>query len=178
MVPRAPDGQPLANFGHRFLAYLLDTVIIVVVSMVVIVPLYVAFLFAVFSWTEAATGPANGPPDAPVGQAVGQIFLLMIGMLAVVLAVMALLTYVYYVEMMFRSGQTIGKRVVKLRVVTLDGKQLTRGDATRRWLVQWGGGSLIPFFSYLDGLWQLWDKPFQQCLHDKFANTVVVKLPG
>jgi hypothetical protein len=28
----------------------------------------------------------------------------------------------------------------------------------------------------VDGLWQLWDKPFQQCLHDKAAGTVVVKL--
>jgi len=28
----------------------------------------------------------------------------------------------------------------------------------------------------VDGLWQLWDKPFQQCLHDKAAGTVGVKL--
>ncbi|MEU3454082.1 hypothetical protein ABZ671_10820 [Micromonospora sp. NPDC006766] len=27
-----------------------------------------------------------------------------------------------------------------------------------------------------DGFWQLWDKPWQQCLHDKFAGTVVVKV--
>ena len=34
----------------------------------------------------------------------------------------------------------------------------------------------MPFFSYLDGLWQLWDKPFLQTLHDKAAQTVVVKV--
>ena len=37
-------------------------------------------------------------------------------------------------------------------------------------------GGLIPFFSYVDGLWQLWDKPYLQTLHDKFAQTVVVKV--
>jgi hypothetical protein len=28
----------------------------------------------------------------------------------------------------------------------------------------------------IDGFWQLWDKPFQQTLHDKAAQTVVVKV--
>ena len=32
--------------------------------------------------------------------------------------------------------------------------------------------ALLP---WLDGLWQLWDKPLRQCLHDKAADTVVVK---
>jgi hypothetical protein len=36
----------------------------------------------------------------------------------------------------------------------------------------------VPFLSYLDGLWQLWDKPYLQCLHYKFAQTVVVKVPA
>jgi uncharacterized RDD family membrane protein YckC len=88
-----------------------------------------------------------------------------------------LLTYVYYVEMMFRSGQTLGKRAMKLRVVPLDpAARLTRPVAVRRWLVQFPAGMLVPFFNYLDGLWQLWDKPYQQCLHDKFARTAVVKV--
>ena len=39
----------------------------------------------------------------------------------------------------------------------------------KRFLVQDVAGSFVPFFSWLDGLWQLWDKPYQQCLHDKFA---------
>jgi hypothetical protein len=33
-----------------------------------------------------------------------------------------------------------------------------------------------PLAGFGDGLWQLWDKPWQQCLHDKFAGTVVVKV--
>ena len=36
----------------------------------------------------------------------------------------------------------------------------------------------MPFLSYVDGLWQLWDKPYQQTLHDKAAKTVVIKVPS
>jgi hypothetical protein len=46
----------------------------------------------------------------------------------------------------------------------------------KRWAVQWAAGSVVPLLHYLDGFWQLWDKPLQQCLHDKAANTVVVKV--
>ena len=35
---------------------------------------------------------------------------------------------------------------------------------------------IVPFFNWIDGLWQLWDKPYQQCLHDKVAQTVVIKV--
>ncbi len=55
-------------------------------------------------------------------------------------------------------------------------RRLTRGMAAKRYLVENVAGMLVPFLVYLDGLWQLWDKPYQQTLHDKFARTVVVKV--
>jgi hypothetical protein len=39
------------------------------------------------------------------------------------------------------------------------------------------GCYFVPGLYYLDGLWQLWDKPYQQCLHDKWPRTGVVKVP-
>jgi hypothetical protein len=36
--------------------------------------------------------------------------------------------------------------------------------------------SVVPGLGWVDGLWQLWDKPWRQCLHDKFAQTLVIKL--
>ena len=66
---------------------------------------------------------------------------------------------------------------MKLRVIPLDpSARLTRGMAAKRWLVQYAAGTILPLFTYLDGLWQLWDKPFLQTLHDKFAETVVIKV--
>lgn len=32
----------------------------------------------------------------------------------------------------------------------------------------------MPFLGLLDVLWCLWDKPFQQCPHDKAAYSVVL----
>jgi hypothetical protein len=32
------------------------------------------------------------------------------------------------------------------------------------------------YVGLLDPLWCLWDKPYRQCLHDKPAKTVVVKV--
>ena len=75
--------------------------------------------------------------------------------------VLLVLAYLYHVEMMFRTGQTVGKRVMKIRVVPLDPAGTL--DPRRRWpSAAWCSscaGSFVPVFSYLDGLWQLWDKP-------------------
>ncbi len=40
------------------------------------------------------------------------------------------------------------------------------------------GGTVIAggLFLLLDDLWPLWDKPWQQALHDKAAKTVVVPM--
>ena len=53
-------------------------------------------------------------------------------------------------------------------------------DRGRMWLaffalVMFVVGAFVPFFNLIDVLWLLWDKPYRQCLHDKFAKTVVVK---
>ena len=78
--------------------------------------------------------------------------------------------------MMFRGGQTVGKRIMKIRVIPVDPTiLLTRKIAFRRYLVLIAA-AVVPGLGLLDGLWQLWDKPYRQCLHDKFAKTLVIKL--
>jgi uncharacterized RDD family membrane protein YckC len=169
----SPGGQPLADFGNRLLAYLIDTAIIVGVTLVVGLPVFLIFIFTVMRETIEKTAPDGTVPGDAVAEFLLIGLLLEFGLLVFVLAAY----YVYEVEMMYKSGQTVGKRVMKLRVVPLDpALRLTRGMAAKRWLVQYVGGAILPFFSYLDGLWQLWDKPYLQTLHDKFAQTVVVKV--
>jgi uncharacterized RDD family membrane protein YckC len=169
----SPGGQPLADFGNRLLAYLIDTAIMVGVTLVVALPVFLIFIFTVMRETIENTTPDGTVPGDVFGEFLLIGLLLEFGLLVFVLAAY----YVYEVEMMYKSGQTVGKRVMKLRVVPLDpALRLTRGMAAKRWLVQYVGGAILPFFSYLDGLWQLWDKPYLQTLHDKFAQTVVVKV--
>jgi uncharacterized RDD family membrane protein YckC len=171
--PVSPGGQPLADFGNRLLAYLIDVAILVGVTMIVALPAFLIFFFAVMRRTIEETRPDGTVPDADVGAILLAGLTLEVGLFVFVLAA----TYVYTVELMYKSGQTVGKRVMKLRVIPLDpADRLTRGMAAKRWLVQSVGGVVLPLFTYLDGLWQLWDKPYLQTLHDKAAQTVVIKV--
>lgn len=174
-APVAPNGQPLPEFTQRLLAYILDALIVTGVAMVFLIPLYIVWIVAFFDWANDLGQPGTAPPEPT--DMFTEFLLPIIGVAVAALVITMAITYVYHVEMMFRSGQTVGKRVMKLRVVPLDPtKQLTRADAAKRFLIEWGGGSFIPAFSYLDGLWQLWDKPYRQCLHDKWPKTVVVRI--
>ncbi len=111
---------------------------------------------------------------------------LMFGAIALVTLVSGLASYLYDVVYMQRSGQTVGKRIMKLRVVRVeDGGPIEVRHARRRWLAQDGVamlamiplvGSLVGMYQWLDWLWLLWDKPNRQCLHDKYGKTAVVKL--
>jgi len=72
------------------------------------------------------------------------------------------------------KGQNPGKAVVGLRVIKTDGSAMNTGSMFVRGLLGFVCG-LIPL--YLDYLWILWDRD-AQTLHDKLADTVVVKANG
>jgi uncharacterized RDD family membrane protein YckC len=178
LVPVAPDGRPLADFGDRLLACLIDSALFAVLGFLLAIPaFFVVFASITNAINQTKTDPATGQIISQPSPAA--IFLPILGIYAGILLVTFLASYVYQVEMMYRTGTTWGKRVMKLRVVSLEnlGAPLTRGIAAKRWAVQVLGG-FVPLLSWLDGLWQLWDQPYRQCLHDKVAKTVVVKVSG
>ncbi|MFC8721201.1 RDD family protein [Kitasatospora sp. NPDC057198] len=78
-----------------------------------------------------------------------------------------------------QHGQTVGKKAMKLRVVSAaHGGRPTDAELWTRVGI-YGGPILVPFvgglFSLVNCLSLLWDKPLQQCFHDKGAKTLVVK---
>jgi uncharacterized RDD family membrane protein YckC len=169
-VPPAvsPAGYPLADFGQRLAARFIDGLILGAMAAVVVIPAYIYFAFVVIEPLVTVNGELVGSEM--------DIFLPLLGLIGFIFVFSLLLAYVYEVEMMFRSGQTLGKRIMKIRIIPVDPAQtLTRGHAARRFLVQ-QGAQLVPGLSWVDGLFQLWDKPYRQCLHDKFAKTLVIKL--
>jgi uncharacterized RDD family membrane protein YckC len=168
----SPAGQPLADFGARFLAYLIDSAILTVAALIVAVGPAIAVLLALLPRLTDGTDPYAADPVTPA-----LFFLIGFGVELGILVVTLGLAYLYYVEAMYRSGQTVGKKAMKIRVIPLDPRAvLTRGTAAKRYLIQFVPSAFVPFFGLLDGLWQLWDKPFQQTLHDKVAQTVVIKV--
>ncbi|MER6756012.1 RDD family protein [Micromonospora echinofusca] len=170
-----PGGQPLASFGDRLLAALIDGALSGAVVMVLLMPpMLILFLNMTSDLSRTNPDGTLGPtPDAFLTEFLLPLFLLQLGLMVVMFG----LYWLYHVEYMKRTGQTFGKKVIKLRVVPLDpAATLDRRMAGKRYAVQYVAAGFLPGLSYLDGLWQLWDKPWQQCLHDKFAGTVVVKV--
>lgn len=149
------------------MARIIDSAILGGATAVVILPIYLIVFFSLI------TSTTNGYPNEPDPFAV---LVPLFGVMAGLVVLALVLAYLYEVELMFRSGQTVGKRVMKIQVIPVDPTQpLTRVLAAKRFLAQ-HGCSFLPGLNWLDGLWQLWDKPYRQCLHDKFANTLVIKL--
>ncbi|RSM63824.1 RDD family protein [Actinoplanes sp. ATCC 53533] len=174
-VPLAPDGRPLADFGTRLLAYLIDSAIVGGIAAVVFIPVMFVLIFKLMpDLADSANGydPTTGPETLLEGFLLPML-LIELGFILFMLAGY----YVYYVEMMYRGGQTVGKKAMKIRVIPFEpGAMLTRAMAAKRYLIEFPCGIFVPFLSYVDGFWQLWDKPYQQTLHDKFAKTVVIKV--
>jgi uncharacterized RDD family membrane protein YckC len=160
-VPVAPDGRPLAGAGQRLGARLIDTVVYLIAAMV---------SAGVILGTAAALLNSLVDEDSPVVPvtAITMIVLIIVG-----------LQYAFEVEIPLRwNGQTPGKRLLKIAVIAMEPHvPLTRGRLTYRYLVMLGCNLLsYCYVGLLDPLWCLWDKPYRQCLHDKPAKTVVIRL--
>jgi uncharacterized RDD family membrane protein YckC len=90
-------------------------------------------------------------------------------MIAYLLGIVGIIVYYAYFEGS-PSGQTIGKKALKIRVIDFNtGGPLGFGRGLIR------GVARIPsqFLCYLGYLWMLWDQE-KQTWHDKLSTTVVV----
>jgi uncharacterized RDD family membrane protein YckC len=80
------------------------------------------------------------------------------------------LAYFLYFWSSYGHGQTLGNRLLGIRVVKTDGSELTLVDAFVRYI-----GLLVSFLVLFIGvIWVAFD-PNKQGWHDKIANTYVVK---
>ncbi|MFF5522379.1 RDD family protein [Streptomyces coeruleorubidus] len=92
-------------------------------------------------------------------------------------AVAAVLYIAYDTILTARTGQTLGKKLLHMRVANLDNGATPSGqNALMRAAVLW-----IPFafccacvWTAISGGWSFFDRPYKQGLHDKAAETVVV----
>jgi len=88
------------------------------------------------------------------------------------IAVAGLLSFlfigIYYIFFWSLVGQTPGKMILGIRVISVDGGPVSFWQSIRRFV-----GYLISFILYLGYLWILVDDR-RQGWHDKIANTLVV----
>jgi uncharacterized RDD family membrane protein YckC len=155
--PPGPD-PTLADPGSRLLARIIDGIICGAVIVVFVVG-------SVVIQHVVAPASLEGPDSA--GTIAGGV---------VRLVVMFGGPFVYEWVMLARSGATVGKRIMKVRVVRVDRGPISGGRAAGRTAALLVFG-FLPCVGLLNELWLLWDRPLQQCLHDKVVTTVVVRNP-
>lgn len=93
--------------------------------------------------------------------------------------VAAVLYMAYDTVLTARTGQTLGKKWLGMRVANLaDGTNPSMQTSLARAAVLW-----IPFafccacvWTLISGGWSYFDRPYKQGLHDKAAKTVVVSV--
>ncbi|WP_432109265.1 RDD family protein [Streptomyces sp. AA1529] len=89
-----------------------------------------------------------------------------------------LVYFLYEGLMLTNSGQTVGKKLMRVRVAMLQNGAVPAGGPGWLRAAVYQIPPLVPcvgsLFWLVNVLFCTWDKPYQQCLHDKAARTVVV----
>ncbi|WP_328400112.1 RDD family protein [Streptomyces sp. NBC_00390] len=150
---------PLADFGKRFLARLIDVLII-------------AIPLGLLSWA------AGGFDMATDGDSWDEITNQVNTGRQWLWSLISVVVYVGYDTFLTkRSGQTLGKSIMKLRVAMLnDGRTPDTSAALLRAAVLWVPALLCCFCVWwlVIIITVIADRPYRQGLHDKAAKTVVV----
>jgi uncharacterized RDD family membrane protein YckC len=152
----------LAERGARLGAKCLDG--LTMLGAMLVAGIVTAFVMTVLGGIHAGMAHRSGFPVAA----------LLAGLLGL-LAVVGLI--VWNCVWLRRYGQTVGKRVQHIRIVRSDGGRATLGRIfLRRYLPMILLGT-IPYLGFLITLtdWLLIFRDSRKCLHDQFADTIVVK---
>jgi uncharacterized RDD family membrane protein YckC len=147
---------PLADSGKRTLARIIDMILIGIVVWLL-------------TWGFGIDNYDVDADEVEVGRSFAQSL------------VAAVLYIAYDTFMIAKTGQTLGKKWLGMRVANLDnGSTPSVQAALIRSAVLW-----IPFafccaclWTAISGGWSFFDKPYKQGLHDKAAKTVVVSTNG
>lgn len=178
-----PDGQPLAGWGERLGALVLDSLILAPATFLLglpfLVPIFRGFVDQMNDFIGEAEQGGNSPP--PVFEYPDNFFWLMLGWAIVTIVVQL----TYEVGFLRWKQATPGKLALGLRV------RLRERPGPLDWRtcflrsVMKNAGSFVGWLPFVGGLiaagwmvnflWPLWDEK-KQALHEKPAATNVVKI--
>lgn len=165
-----PDPR-LAEPWRRFVGWLIDALIIGVVSAAIWIPASIAMAHRINNFVNlypTSNTPGAGPAGAHLAGQIAGIFFL-------TLAAAVVLDVLYYWLLTGLWGTTVGKRAVSTWVVsTASWQKAGMGAAFLRALIFVVGPAIFGIFFLVDNIWLLFDRQ-RQCLHDKAAGTIVVK---
>lgn len=140
-----PPGIRLAGFWIRLAAFLLDLILVLLPTFAV---LFGALLLIPLTLPEPASEI---------------VFIL-------ILLLFPLTFLSYFTLMTYFHGATVGKKLMKLKVISLYGQPMTFGKAALRETV---GRYISSFLCYLGYFWVIFD-PYNRAWHDHLAKTLVI----
>ncbi len=145
------------GFWKRAIAFLIDTVIVMIILLII----FLAGLLALWSGSSSQYGAfvSEGLVDTLFGFMISYSF------------VAVLIHMLYFTYFHGTCGQTPGKMIFGLRVVQTTGEEMTLGLAFLRWV----GYIISKIFLYLGFIWVAFDRR-KQGWHDKIAGTVVIHM--
>ena len=136
----------------RFIAILIDSIIISIIGSIVTLPLGAMTAVSVNQETQAISIPTT---------------------YWIAFIIELVIAFLYFTVLEGRYGQTVGKIALKLKVLKEDGLPISYGDAAIRTILRVVDG--IPVIvPYLLGAILIWSSDRKQRLGDRVAHTVVV----
>ncbi len=154
-----------AGFWLRFVAYIVDYIILQVIQSIVILPLLGFFGFTFFSFNESINWE-----DMSDGELIGLIISAISAGSTLALFSLAI-AVVYYTLMEASKYQgTVGKIVLNLQVTDMDGKPLDVPKAFLRQIGKIVSGLILMIGYIMAGFTEK-----KQALHDMMAGALVVK---
>lgn len=158
-------GLKATDWWKRLVAAIIDGIIIGLPSRFI----GPAIFGGMFAAPQISIDPQTGVIDT------GGFFARMMAAQGALALISMILGVAYFVYFHGTTGQTLGKKLMNIKVVHMDtGQTIDYGKAFVRWLIPglgaWVTCGILPL---LDGLWPLWDSR-GQALHDKLVNTLVI----
>jgi uncharacterized RDD family membrane protein YckC len=183
MLPQArPHGMVLASPGARLVARAIDiTLILLLNALINGWFVYQWFTLAIPYMSALMQALYDNQPVTDITRPDG-----MDNLLLIIALIFAALWLIYEVPATARSGQTVGKRAARIKVVRMESEE-PLGFPRSLWRWSFMGlpilllGCCGPFFIALqiaDVFWVAVDRVQRMALHDRSAATYVVKLPG
>jgi uncharacterized RDD family membrane protein YckC len=178
-IPRV-HGLDLATPAARLGARLIDIAVVLTLSLVVNA-WFIYLLWQKFEplWAAAQEQMRTGAVDAnKLPQVTGTETIIF-----VMLLIGVAMWFAYEVPAVANTGQTLGKRLVGLKIMRLESpEQMGFGRSWRRWntmalpTLLWSCCGIGVVIQLVDNVYVAIDRPLRQALHDKTALTVVVKV--
>ncbi len=180
-APVRPHGLELAGPGARFMARFIDFLAVLVLNAIVNGWFVYRFMLDFGPYMEAVVKASQAGEDWSAITQPSQMQTLML----VITLLMTALWFAYEVPVTAQSGQTLGKRAMRIKVVRVESLEpLGFMRAWRRWnplglptLLLSCCPPVTVLLQALDVMFIPMDRMQRMALHDRSAGTYVVQLP-